>query len=159
MPLSKIISGLIKFFIQALLFFAIYFYFLLKEADIYPNYAILLTPYLVILMAGLGLGAGIIISSLTTKYRDLKFLISFGVQLLMYATPVIYQMSVIPDKYRVLIIWNPMAHIIETARYMLLNDGTFSTMGIGYAMASTFVILLLGILIFNKTEKSFIDTV
>jgi lipopolysaccharide transport system permease protein len=116
-------------------------------------------PYLVLLMALLGLGFGIIFTSLTTRYRDLNFLISFGVQLLMYATPVIYPVSTIPEKYKVYIMANPMTPIIETFKNAFLGSGHASLSGIMYATVFTLVVLFLGIIVFNKTEKSFIDTV
>lgn len=159
MPLSKVISGLIKFGIQFVLFLAVYFYFLFKTNTVHPNFNLLLVPYLVALMAMLGLGFGIIFTSLTTKYRDLNFLIAFGVQLLMYATPVIYPVSAIPDKYKLLIMANPMTPIMETFKNAFLGAGHVSTGGILYATLFTFTVLLLGILIFNKTEQNFIDTV
>lgn len=160
MPLAKVTSGLIKFGIQFVLFLCIYFYFILSGNEaVQPNTYILLTPIWVLLMAGLGLGFGIIFTSLTTKYRDLTFLITFGVQLLMYATPVIYPASSVPEKYQSLIMANPLAHILEGFKYAYLGAGSFSWQGIGYASGFTIIVLMVGILIFNKTEKSFIDTV
>ena len=159
LPISKIISALIKYFIQLLLFLAVTLYFFIEGANIKPNGAILLIPFLVILMAGLGLGSGIIFSSLTTKYRDLKFLISFGVQLLMYATPVIYPMSIIPAEYRSLIMWNPIAHIIEAFKYAFLGTGELSSGGLLYASVFTLIILVAGVVIFVKTEENFADTI
>lgn len=160
MPLSKIVSGLIKFGIQLGLFLAVYFIYLIKDsAAIQPNYWLLITPYLILLMAGLGLGFGIIFTSLTTRYRDLNFLIAFGVQLLMYATPVIYPVSAIPEKYKIFIMANPMTPIMETFKYAFLGSGSASWNGLLYASVFTLVVVLLGIIVFNKTEKSFIDTV
>ena len=159
LPVSKIISAMIKFLIQSLLFLSVYLYFYIRGANVQPNSAILLIPYFVLLMAGLGLGFGIIFSSLTTKYRDLKFLITFGVQLLMYASPVIYPMSVIPDEYRILIIWNPIAHLIEGFKYAFLGVGELTFIGILYTTIVTLLILFTGIIIFNKSEQNFIDTV
>ena len=115
--------------------------------------------FLVLLMAGLGMGAGLIFSALTAKYRDLKFLITFGVQLLMYATPVIYPLSIIPEKYKAFIIWNPMAHIIEGFKYAILGIGEISFIAMLYTTTVTLIILITGIIIFNKTEQTFADTV
>ena len=121
--------------------------------------AILLAPFLVVLMAVLGMGAGLIVSSMTTKYRDLKFVISFGMQLLMYLTPVIYPVSLIPEPYRVLILWNPMAHIIESFKYAFLGTGSISFAALLYTFTVVLVIFLCGVMLFNKVEQDFIDTV
>lgn len=158
-PLSKIISGLIQFLIQSALFAVVLGWYMYKGVDLQPGAAIALIPYLVLLMAGLGMGAGLIFSALTAKYRDLKFLVAFGVQLLMYATPVIYPMSIIPEKYKVFIVWNPMAHIIEGFKYAVLGVGEISFNSMLYATAVTIIILTIGIIIFNKTEQTFADTV
>jgi lipopolysaccharide transport system permease protein len=159
MPMSKVVSGLIKFAIQSALFLSLYTYYLFTTDALHPNITILITPILVLLMAGMGFGFGIIFSSLTTKYRDLKFLIQFGIQLLMYATPIIYPMSTIPEKLRFYLEFNPIAHIIEAFKYAFLGAGEFSIGGIIYASIFTLVTLILGVLIFNKTEQSFMDTV
>ena len=159
MPMSKVVSGLIKFAIQSSLFFALYSFYLLTTDVLHPNITILITPLLVLLMAGMGFGFGIIFSSLTTKYRDLKFLIQFGIQLLMYATPIIYPMSTIPEKMRFYLELNPIAHIIEAFKFAFLGAGEFSVGGIVYASIFTITTLILGVLIFNKTEQSFMDTV
>lgn len=160
MPLANVASGLIKFLIQFGFFLVIYFYFIFSgNPAIHPNIYILFTPVLVLLMAGLGLGFGIIFTSLTTKYRDLTFLIKFGVQLLMYASPVIYPVSTIPDKYKIYILANPLTSILEGFKYAFLGAGTFSWLHIGYSALFTVVVLFAGILIFNRTEKTFMDTV
>lgn len=158
MPLSKIVSGLIKFVIQFVLFLAIFSFYLYK-GQVQPNMNLLWIPYLVLLMALLGLGFGIIFTSLTSRYRDLNFLLSFGIQLLMYATPVIYPVSTIPEKYKAYIMANPMTPIIETFKNAFLGSGHASLSGIFYATIFTLVVLTMGIIVFNKTEKSFIDTV
>ena len=158
-PLAKTVSAVIKFLIQTLLFLSVLIFFMLKGSSVEPNSAIFLIPFFMLLMGGLGLGFGIIFSSLTTKYRDLKFLISFGVQLLMYATPVIYPMSAIPERYLFLIVWNPIAHIIEGFKYAFLGAGELSLMYMLYTTVFTIVVLGIGIIIFNKTEKNFLDTV
>lgn len=158
-PLSKIVSSLIKYLIQFSLFLALFFYYYFNSSVIQPSLLILIVPILLVLMAGLGLGFGLIFSSLTTKYKDLKFLIQFGVQLLMYATPIIYPLSTIPEKYQFWVKLNPIAHIVETFKTAFLGSGHFSLNGLIYASSFTIVILLFGILIFNKTEQKFMDTV
>lgn len=158
-PLSIVASNLIKFVIQLVLFAMLYAYFVITGANIQPNAIALLFPVLVLMMAGLGLGFGMLITSMTTKYRDLVFLLQFGIQLLMYGTPVIYPLSTIPEQYKWAIMLNPMAPIVETFRYGFLGTGTFSWGMIGYSAAFTVGVVLLGTLIFNKTEKNFMDTV
>ncbi|RYD57386.1 MAG: ABC transporter permease [Sphingobacteriales bacterium] len=159
MPLSIIISNLVKLGIQLVLFILFWLFYVVTGANIHPNGAILLLPFLIIIMGGLGLGLGMIISSMTTKYRDLVFLLTFGVQLLMYATPVIYPLSSIDAKYRWLIAANPMTPIIETFRYAFLGSGTFSILSLTYSAVFMIITLLAGIVIFNKVERSFMDTV
>ena len=117
------------------------------------------TAYCLLLMAGLGLGFGIIFSSLTTKYRDLTFLLSFGVQLAMYATPIIYPMSTLSQRYQAILWWNPIAHIIEAFKYGFLGAGQASVTGLAYTTIFTITVLLLGVVIFNRTEQTFMDTV
>jgi len=158
-PISIVASNLAKFLIQFTLFLAIWVWYLVTTDTLSPNAWILATAYCVLLMAGLGLGFGIIFSSLTTKYRDLTFLLSFGVQLAMYATPIIYPMSTLPDRYRAIIWWNPIGHLIETFKYGFLGAGDVSFLGLGYATLFTVITLTLGILIFNKVEQTFMDTV
>ncbi len=158
-PVSIIISALISFGIQFGIFLFFMAYFGVSGADLHPNNWILLTPVLLLLMAGLGLGFGIIVSSLTTRYRDLRHLVAFGVQLFMYATPVIYPLSTIPEEYRNLIMANPMTPIIETFRFAYLGAGTVSAMHLLYSAGFTVVVLLAGIFLFNKVERTFMDTV
>ncbi|MEY8848340.1 ABC transporter permease [Psychroserpens sp. XS_ASV72] len=161
-PLSIIISNLVKFGIQILIFIAFYLYYLYEGANIQIDGSVVLFPVLVILMGCLGLGLGMIISSLVTKYRDLKFLVTFGVQLLMYVSAVMYPLSLVNEKlpkYAWLVEYNPLAYIIETARIMLLGEGSVTTFGIVYTIVFVLFTLFLGIIIFNRTEKSFIDTV
>ncbi len=158
-PLSIVISNLIKFGIQFGLFMAFYAYFLFSGSNIQPNSTLLILPVLLLLMAGLGLGSGIIVSSLTTRYRDLRFLVQFGTQLLMYSTPVIFPLSSIPEQYRWIMIANPMTPIIETFRFAFLGTGTVSWGMLGYSAIATVVILAIGILLFNRVEKTFMDTV
>ena len=163
MPMSIVVSNLLKFGIQLIILIAFYLYFvLIKKDDIQPNINLLFFPVLVIFMGMLGLGLGMIISSLVTKYRDLTFLVSFGVQLLMYMSAVMYPIDLMKEKlneYYWIVDYNPMAHVIETARFMLLNEGTISSFGIIYTSVITIIVLFVGIVIFNKTEKTFIDTI
>ena len=158
-PVSIVISSLVKFGIQFALFIGFMIFFSIRGSAIHPNLIILITPYLLLIMAALGLGVGIIISSLTTKYRDLQVLVGFGVQLLMYATPIVYPMSAVPEKYRWLILINPMTPIIETFRYAFLGSGSFSVTYLVYSTITTLILLFLGILLFNRVEKTFMDTV
>ncbi len=159
-PLSKVTSALIVFIIQFSFFLVIYGYYLFSgDFNIEPNLNILLLPVYIIMMAGLGLGFGIIFTSWTTKYKDLVFLLTFGVQLFMYATPVIYPVSTIPEKYKLLILANPLTPIVEGFRYALLGAGNFSWYSLSYSFGFMVVLLFVGIVIFNRTEKSFIDTV
>lgn len=162
MPLSVIISNLMKFGIQLLIFIAFYVYYYVNGAAIHVDSSIVLFPVIVMLMGLLGLGIGMVISSMVTKYRDLKFLVGFGVQLLMYVSAVMYPLALMREKLPKIawiVEYNPVAYIIETARYMLLGTGTFSWFGILYTVGVTLVILFLGIVVFNRTEKTFIDTV
>lgn len=159
MPFSIVLSNLVRFAIQFLLFFIIWVWYLAKGYHLQPNLLIALTPVLVVLMGLLALGLGMIISALTTKYKDLIFLLTFGIQLLMFATPVIYPMSSISEEYQWIIQANPMSAIVETFRYAYLGSGTFSWLQLGYSAGVTVVILLLGTIIFNRVEKSFTDTV
>lgn len=158
-PLSNVISLLMKFGIQMTLLVCFLLYFKLNGSDVNPNMYILLTPYLILLMAGLGLGSGIIVSSLTTKYRDLTFLVSFGVQLLMYATPVIYPLSALPEKYKWIVLMNPMTSIVDTFRFAFLGAGSFNPGNLLYTTVFVIIILTLGIIVFNRVEKTFMDTV
>jgi lipopolysaccharide transport system permease protein len=159
MPLSIVVSNLVRFGVQFLLFVLMMLYYYFHHANFHITTAIVLFPLLVLLMALLGLGLGLIITALTTKYRDLAFLISFGVQLMMYATTVIYPLSSAPPKYKFLIGLNPMTGIIEAFRYGFLGRGVISFNTLGYAIIVTVVSLVLGVIIFNKTEKTFVDTV
>ncbi len=159
MPLSIVLFNLIKYGIQFGLFLLIYLYFALKGAPVQPNEYILLFPLLVFMLAGLGLGFGLIITSMTTKYRDLMFLVQFGVQLFMYATPVIYPLSEVPEKYQMLAALNPLTSVMETFKFGFLGEGTFSWAYLGYSFVFMWVVVLFGIAVFNKTEKTFMDTV
>lgn len=158
-PISIVISNLISFAIQFLFFLGFYVYFFVKGADVRFTTWALTLPLLILLMAGLGLGFGIIISSLTTKYRDLNYLVGFGVGLWMYATPVIYPVSSIPERWRWIATVNPISPIIETFRAGFLGAGDASWVRLGYAFVFMLVVLFLGVVIFNRVEKTFIDTV
>jgi lipopolysaccharide transport system permease protein len=159
MPLSIVVSNLIRFGVQLLLFFIMMGYYALNGADIHITKAVALFPLLVILMAILGLGSGALITAVTTKYRDLAFLVQFGVQLLMYTTTVIYPLNAAPSNFRLLIEINPMTGIIESFRYSFLGKGEFTLWSIGYSALFAVVVLFSGVLIFNKTERTFVDTV
>jgi len=159
-PVSILISNLITFAIQFALFLVFVLYFILRGTSVQPNWLwIALSPLLLLMMAGLGLGLGIIISSLTTKYRDLRFLVQFGVQLLMYATPVIYPASSIPQRFQWIILANPMTSIIEAFRYAFLGAGNANLAQLGYSFGFMVVVVFLGSIIFNRVEQTFMDTV
>ena len=159
MPLSIVVSNLVRFLVQLLLLVLMMFYFGMQGASFEVTYYIIFFPFLVVLMALLGLGLGLIITAMTTKYRDLTFLVSFGVQLLMYGTTVIYPLSAAPSKYKSIIELNPMTGIIEAFRFAFLGKGEFTLWSIGYSALVTLVLLFLGVIIFNKTEKNFVDTI
>ncbi len=159
-PVSIVISNLAKLAIQVVLFLVVMSYLIFTQGlSIHINLSILLLPYLIFIMAVLGLGAGIIFSSLTTKYRDLSFLLQFGIQLMMYATPIIYPLSFTQGNMRTLISLNPITSIIETFRYSFFGIGQFDLMPLLYTSIFSFIVLGLGIIIFNQVEKSFMDTV
>ncbi|RZK12544.1 MAG: hypothetical protein EOO46_02735 [Flavobacterium sp.] len=159
-PLSTVMSNIVKFGIQFLLLLAVMIWYGVKNNSFHFGFSWLLIPLLVLMMAGLGLGLGIIISSLTTKYRDFNVLIGFAVQLLMYATPVAYPLSFLKDKsYAAWVAWNPLSPIVEAFRYALFGTGTVDTAGLFYSAAFIVIVVLLGMLIFSKVERSFMDTV
>ena len=160
LPLSTILSNIIKFGIQFLLLLAAILFFALRDHSIYFGYSWLLIPLLILMMAGMGLGLGIIVSSLTTRYRDFSVLLVFAVQLLMYATPVAYPLSYLKNKsYAAWIVWNPLSPIVEAFRYALFGKGTISTEGLGYSLLFMLFMLVTGLLLFNRVEKNFMDTV
>ena len=159
MPLSIVASSLLKFAVQFALFILVVLYYTFVAQSIQPNIWILFTPVLILLMALFALGVGMIFSSLTTKYKDLTFLLAFGIQLFMYITPVVYPSSALPEKFQILAKINPLSSIFECFRYAYLGTGTFT---IADLLISTLVIVFLffaGVLVFNKVEKSFMDTV
>lgn len=163
MPMATVLTNLVKLGIQLLIFIGFYVFFVANDTMEHTlGIKVLFFPFLVIIMGLLGLGMGMIISSLVTKYRDLSFLVSFGVQLLMYVSAVMYPMALIKEKLPKLgwlIEYNPLAYVVETSRVLLLNEGSISMGGLVYTTGVTLVLFFFGLLIFNKTEKSFIDTV
>ncbi|MNK92529.1 Polysialic acid transport protein KpsM [compost metagenome] len=161
-PLSIVVSNLIKFGIQFCIFVAFFIFYYLTGAKLSLNVSLLFFPLLIAFMGILGLGLGMLISSMVTKYRDLNNLVGFGIQLLMYISAVMYPMELIKQKLPQLgwiVEYNPLAYVIETSRYMLLNIGSISILGLVYTMTVTLVVFFTGLLVFNRTEKSFIDTV
>jgi lipopolysaccharide transport system permease protein len=159
-PISIVASNLIQFGIQFLLFLVFLGYYLIQGVPLHPDWAMIpvLTPVLLLLLALLALGAGILVSSFTTKYRDVTFLIAFGMQLAMYATPIIYPLSHVPAKYRLLFEVNPMSAIIETFRAIYLG-GTIPWLPLAGSAAVTFFLLVAGVALFSRIEKTFTDTV
>lgn len=161
-PIAGLATAIIKMFIQLLMFFAFYAYYVYNGAHIGINSYVLLFPFLILMLAGIGFGIGILISSVTIKYRDISILFSFVVGLLMYVTPVIYPLSAIPEKYseyKWIIQLNPLSSIVETFRYGFLGTGEFSWFTLGYSALFTIVVVLLGIVTFNKVERRFVDIV
>ena len=159
-PISVVISGLITYSIQLLLFIAMLSYNLATtNLTIHFNSTIFIFPIIIAQMALLGLGFGIIVSSLTTKYKDLSFLVTFGIQLWMYATPIVYPMSRVPLKWKWLFNLNPMASVVEMFRNMFFDLNAVNWTQFGYSWLATILVLLTGIILFNRVEKSFMDTV
>jgi lipopolysaccharide transport system permease protein len=158
-PLSICLSALTRFGIQFLLFCVYVIYYTIGKEAIQPNAGVFITPFLLLLLAGFGLGGGILISSLTTRYRDLSYLISFGVQLLMFATPIIYSVDRIDPAYRKIIMLNPLSPIVETFRYAYLGLGNFSILSLMYSFFMMILLLFTGIVVFNKVQKTFMDTI
>jgi len=159
-PLSIVVSAMMRLGVQLILFFVVMAYYIFfTDSNIHLTWAAALFPVLIIMMGFLGLGLGLIFSALTTKYRDLRFLLTFGVQLLMYATPIVYPLSLANEKIRWAIVANPFTAIIETFRFGFLGAGSFNATYFTYSAVATLIILFTGILIFNKVEKNFMDTV
>ena len=159
MPLAIVCSGLMKFAIQFGLFIFVVLYFTFINPKIEPNLWVLITPFLVLLMATFALGLGMIFSSLTTKYKDLVFLLTFGIQLFMYATPVVYPTSAMPTKFSWLLHINPLTGIFECFRYAYLGTGSFHPIDLLVSTILIGLLFFIGIVIYNKVEKSFMDTV
>ncbi|MFZ1729591.1 MAG: ABC transporter permease [Bacteroidota bacterium] len=158
-PVSLVLSNLISFSIQLLLFIVLLVWYSVASSNYHISKLVLVTPVLICVMAGLALGLGVIVSALTTKYRDLRQLITFGVQLAMYATPVIYPLSTVPQQYRLLIMLNPMTAIVESFRTAFLGTGVFEPMHLLYSCGMTIIILIIGVLMFTRVERTFMDTV
>jgi len=158
MPLTIVISNLMRFGVQMGLFLAVFIYYLAK-GEVQPNLWILATPFLIILMAAFALGMGMIFSSLTTKYRDVQMLLGFGVSLFMYVTPVIYPISALPAKFKAIAYYNPLSGIFECFKYAWLGAGEFSGSMLLISTFIIFALLAVGTVIFNKVEKGFMDTV
>ena len=159
MPVSIVFSNLVKFGVQFILFILLLAYYMVTTNKVEPNFYIFLFPVVILLMAILGLGIGLIITAATTKYRDLAFIVTFGIQLAMYVTPVIYPLSAAPVKYRTIIALNPMSGLIETFRYGFLGTGHFYPGAFFYSVAASIIIFIIGLVVFNKVEKNFVDTV
>lgn len=158
-PLSTVTSNLIKTSIQMLLYGVLIIYYYVEGADVRVTWALALVPILIIMVAMLAMSSGLIFSSLTTKYRDLKQLIAFGIQLFMYATPVIYPLSAAPERYRQLIELNPLSSIFEAFKYATIGCGEFSWGGLLYSFIFMLIVLFFSIIVFNKVERTFMDTV
>lgn len=158
-PVSKVITALIQFLIQSCLLVLVLGYYIFSGAAVRPGPTLLLVPVLLLLSSGMAMGLGLMLSALTAKYRDLRFIVPTGVQLLMYATPIIYPLSMVPEHYRPLIAWNPMAHIVEAFKLAVLGDGTLSLISLSYTAAFTLAALFSGLIIFNRVERTFADTV
>ncbi len=159
MPISGILYNLINFMLQTAVYVILVIVYSLIGANVHPNLLIILAPFLVLQTALLGTGMGLIISSITTKYRDLNVLVSFGVSLLMYITPVVYPISRVPENFRWLMLLNPVAPIVETYRCAFLGSGSFEGQFLLISLAVTLALLFWGVIVFNKVEKNFIDTV
>jgi lipopolysaccharide transport system permease protein len=158
-PVSTLLSRLIAFAIQYFFFLCFLGYFIWQGAEVRPNAWALATPILLVLMAALGLGLGVIVSAMTTRYRDLAILVGFGVQLLMYATPIIYPLSALPEPYRTWMALNPIAPLVELFRYSYLGAGMVSLPWLGYSVVAIVVVVFFGVMLFNKVERTFMDTV
>lgn len=158
-PLATVTSNLVRMGIQFLLFIAVYIYYIIIGVDVAPNIYVLLLPLLILMLAGLALGFGIIVSSLTTKYRDLTILFTFFVSLWMYATPVIYPLSTMSEKRQWIMALNPVTGIMEAFKYGALGVGTFDWGMLAYSFGFMVVLLAVGIVVFNKVQRSFMDTV
>ena len=158
-PMATMTSNLIKMVIQLILFIIVYIYFLIQGVPLHINTSILLFPFLVILLAFHAVSWGLIISSLTTKYHDLTYLVSFGIQLFMYATPIIYPLSTAPEKYRNILELNPLTSIFEAFKYSCMGCGSLDWGGLLYSTIFMFIMLFIAVVIFSRVERNFMDTV
>jgi lipopolysaccharide transport system permease protein len=158
-PLSVVSSNLVKFGIQFILFLGVFIYYYFTNDQVQPNLTLILLPVYIIILAVMALGFGLIISAMTTKYRDLTFLIQFGIQLWMYITPVIYPIASIPEKYRWVVLANPVSSLVESFKFGFTGSGTFNLNSIIYSGIFSIVLFLFSVAVFNRTEKTFMDTV
>ena len=158
-PVANVIIGLLQFGIQFVIFLGFLLYFLWQGTEVQPNTLIFTLPLLLLQMAVMGLGFGILISSLTTKYRDLTFAMSFMVQLWMYATPVVYPLSIVPEKYRLFVALNPMTSIVECFREAFLGTSSIELIHVAISVTITLLVFAAGVIMFSRTEKTFMDTV
>jgi lipopolysaccharide transport system permease protein len=159
LPVSQVISALVKFSIQFLLFLIMLLAYWIAGSAVSPSWALLAVPLFVLQMAMLGLGVGLIVTSLTTKYRDMAHLVTFAVQLWMYATPIVYPLSMVPEKWRSLYMLNPVVPVLEGFKHAFFSTGMPSFAEYGISIATTFILLFGGILVFNLVERNFVDTV
>jgi lipopolysaccharide transport system permease protein len=159
MPIATVIFSLINFFVVFVMSVITNIYYYFTGENIRFGWYLLLVPILVVQTAALGLGFGIIVSSLTTKYRDLVILVNFGVQLWMYATPVVYDLEMLPERFQKIVMLNPMSPVMCNFRYAMMGCGRLETHYWGISMVTTVVVLMIGILLFNRVEKTFMDTV
>jgi len=158
-PFSAVITGIFQFLIQFSIFLGFFFYYWYQDVDISPNGLIFFLPLILLQMALLGLGVGVLISSLTTKYRDLKFALTFGIQLWMFLSPVVYPLSQIPEQYRIFYVFNPMVSVIELFRKAFLGQSSILPIHIIISVTVTVFFLIVGIVLFSKIEKNFMDTI
>ena len=158
-PVANIIIGLFQFGIQFVVFLGFLLYFLWQGAEVHPNALIFAMPLLVLQMAVMGLGFGILISSITTKYRDLTFVMTFAIQIWMFATPIVYPLSIVPEKYRLLAVLNPMTSIVECFRAAFLGTSSIELVHIAISVTITLLIFIAGVIMFSRIEKTFMDTV
>ena len=158
-PVANVIIGLLQFGIQFVIFLGFLFYFLWQGSEVHPNYLIFTMPLILLQMAVLGLGFGILISSITTKYRDLTFAMGFLIQIWMYATPVVYPLSIVPENYRLLAVLNPMTSIVESFRAAFLGKCSIEPVHVAISVTITLIVFILGIVMFTRVEKTFMDTV
>jgi lipopolysaccharide transport system permease protein len=159
MPIASIISSLVAFGVRFGVFFVFWIYFLVTGSAVHPNWWILLLPFLLLIVAGLGLGMGILISALTTKYRDFQQLLGVGLQLVMYASPIIYPLSLVPENLRWIILLNPLTAVLETFRLAFLGTSSIGPIYLLYSVAFTLITLFVSIIFFNRAERTFLDTI
>ena len=158
-PVSTVISNLIVFGIQFAVFVVVLCVFIFRGAPVHPSIAVILLPFLLLQIAACGLGVGLIISTLTTRYRDLNYMLGYVMQLWMYSTPIVYPLSQVPEKWQWLFYLNPMTAVVEMFRYLLLGSGAPSTSLIGYSMVISALVIGVGLALFTRVERTFMDTV